>query len=68
MRAEVTITNWLVQHSIPLAVTDQLIPMFKDIFSNSQIAKGYSSACTKTTYILNGLLAPHFKASLNQAM
>ena len=62
------ITNWLVQHNIPLAVTDQLSPMLKDIFSDSQISKGYSSARTKTTCILNGSLAPHFKASLVQAM
>ena len=58
------IANWVVQHNIPLAVTDHLSPMFKDIFPDSQIAKGYASARTKTTCILNGSLAPHFKASL----
>ena len=63
-RAEVKIANWLVQHNIPLAVTDHLGPMFKDIFPDSQIAMGYASARTKTMCILNGSLAPHFKASL----
>ena len=63
-RAEVKIANWIVQHNIPLAVTDHLSPMFKEIFPDSQIAKGYASARTKTTCILNGSLAPHFKASL----
>ena len=63
-RAEVKIANWVVQHNIPLAVTNLLSPMFKDIFLGSQIAKGYASAWTKTTCILNGSLALHFKASL----
>lgn len=67
-RAEVKITNWLVQNNIPLAVTDDLSPMFKDIFPDSQIAKGYASARTKTTCILNGALAPHFRASLISAI
>lgn len=63
-RAEVKIANWVVQHNIPLAVTDHLSPMFKDIFPDSQIAKSYASARTKTTCILNGSLAPYFKACL----
>ena len=58
----------LVQHNVPLAVTDHLSPLFKDIFPDSQIAKGYASARTKTTCILNGSLAPHFKSVLVTAM
>ena len=67
-RAEVKVTNWLVQHNLPLSAADHLSPMFKDIFPDSQIAKGYASARAKTTCILNGSLAPHFKASLVHAM
>ena len=58
------ITNLLVKHNIPLSLADHLSPLFKDIFSDSDIAKAYSSASTKTTCILNGSLAPHFKSSL----
>lgn len=68
MRAEVKIANLLVQHNIPLAVTDHLSPLFKDIFPDSDTARGYSSARTKTSCIINGSLAPHFKAALVEAM
>ena len=67
-RAEIKVTNMLVQHNVPLAVADHLSPLFKDIFPDSQIAKGYASAQTKTTCILNGSLAPHFKAALFTTM
>ena len=60
--------NALVQHNIPLAVADHLSPLFRDIFPDSDIAKGYASASTKTTCIINGSLAPHFKAALVSAM
>jgi hypothetical protein len=67
-RAEVKIANLLVQHNIPLAVTDHLSPIFKDVFPDSDTAKGYASARTKTTCIINGSLAPHFRAALVEAM
>ena len=54
----------LVQHNIPLAVTDHSNPLFKDVFPDSLIAKTYASGCTKTTCVLNGSLAPHFKSAL----
>ena len=63
-RAEVKIANTLVQHNIPLALSDHLSPLFKDLFPDSEIACGYASASTKTTCIINGALAPHFKAAL----
>ena len=67
-RAEVKIANALVQNNIPLAFTDHLSPLLKDIFPDSEIAKGYASASTKTTCLVNGSLAPHFKAALVNAM
>ena len=33
----------LVKHNIPLAVADELTPLFQDVFSDSQIAKNFSS-------------------------
>ena len=56
--------NFLVQHNIPIAVADHLSPLLKDIFPDSTIAKGYSSARTKTSCIINGSLAPYFKSAL----
>ena len=60
--------NFLVEHNIPLSVTDHLSPLFKNIFPDSAIAKGYGSARTKTTCIINGSLSPYFKASLVETM
>ena len=60
--------NLPVQHNIPLAVTEHLSPLLKDIFCNSDAAKLYSSARTKTTCIINGSLAPHFRAALVKVM
>jgi len=63
-RAEIKIANALVQNNIPLAFTDQLSPVVKDIFPDSDIARGYAAASTKTTCLVNGSLAPHFKSAL----
>ena len=62
-RAEVKVANALVHHNIPLAVADHLSPLFKDIFPDSDIAK--ERASTKTTCMINGSLAPHFKSAVS---
>ena len=38
--------------------------LFKDVFSDSEITKSYSSARTKTACIHNGAIAPHSKSAL----
>ena len=40
----------------------------RSIFPDSEIARAYSSASTKTTCMINGCLAPHFKSILVEAM
>ncbi len=67
-RAEVKVANSMVQHNIPLAFADHLSPLMRTIFTDSEICKAYSSASTKTTYMINGALAPHFKSILVDAM
>ena len=57
-----------MEHNIPLAVSDHLSRLFKDIFSNSKIAEEYACARTKTTCIVNRSLAPFFKSELVSAM
>ena len=54
----------LAQHNIPLAIMDHLSPLFRDIFPDSKIAKGFSAARTKTTCIMNMALRPHFESVL----
>ena len=60
-RAEVKIANFMVEHNVPFAVADHLSPLLRDVFPDSQIAKRYSSARTKTTSMLNLAIAPHFQ-------
>ena len=67
-RIEVKIANALVQNNIPISFTDQLSPLLHDIFPDSEIAQGYTSASTKTTCIISGSLAPFFKKSLIESM
>ena len=49
IRAEVKMTNFMVEHNIPFATTDHLSLLLGNIFPDSQIAKGFSSARTKTS-------------------
>lgn len=58
----------LAHHNMPVAVMDHLSPLFSDIFPDSKIAKGFASARTKTTCILNMALRPHFEAHLVSQM
>ena len=46
IRAEVTFTDFLVEHSIPLAVSDHAGRLFRKIFPGSPIAQQYE--CTRT--------------------
>ena len=62
------VANLLVQHNVPLAVADHLSPLVRDIFSDSETAQDYASARTKTTCIVNGSLAPHFRSALMNVM
>lgn len=45
-KAEVKLTTVLAHHNIPIALTDHLSPLFKNIFPDSEIAKAYSCAHT----------------------
>ena len=58
-RAEVMVSNFVVQHSLPMATAGQLEPLFKSIFPDTKIASSYSSAGTKTNAIVNGGLGTH---------
>ena len=64
MHAEVKIATMLIYHNIPLALADELMPLFQDIFSDSEIAKNYSFRRTKTARIINGAVAPFFQQNL----
>ncbi|XP_033115328.1 uncharacterized protein LOC117115578, partial [Anneissia japonica] len=62
------VATMLVRNNIPLALSDELTPLFYDIFPDSEIAKRFSSRRTKTACMINGAIAPHYKASLIDIM
>ena len=61
-------TNFMVQHNLPLSVADHLSPMVTDIFPDSKLAKGYAYARMKTTNVLNGAMAPFCNKELITVM
>ena len=58
IEAEVLVTNFLVQHNLPITTADHLGPLFCEIFPDSRIAKSYKCARTKAAAILNEAIAP----------
>ncbi|XP_046339987.1 uncharacterized protein LOC124121077 [Haliotis rufescens] len=58
----------IAQHNLPFATADNLSPVFADIFPDSQIAKQYAEAKTKTTCMINGAIAPYFRGTLIEMM
>ena len=58
----------LVQHNILLSLSDELTPLFKDIFTGSEAARNYSSRRTKTTCIVNGAIAPILAESMRSRL
>ena len=58
----------LVQHNIPLALVDEFTPLFRDIFSDNEIAKNFSSRRMKTAYTINGAIAPMYQQALVDCM
>lgn len=55
INAEVLFTNFIVEHNLPIAVTDHAGPIFRKMFPDSDIAKKYGCARTKTTAIIQVL-------------
>ena len=52
----------------PLAFSDHLSPLLRSAFPDREIAKSYASASTKTTCMIDGAIAPYFKAALIEMM
>lgn len=67
-RAKVKVALSLVEHNVPMEVANHLGPLFKECFIDSQIAKDYKCAHTKTTCIINKAVTPHIKNVLVMKM
>ena len=59
-RAEVLFANFIAEHNLPFLLADHFTRLTSVMFPDSQIAKAFKSAHTKTTCIVNGALQPHF--------
>lgn len=68
LEAEVRMAVLTASFNIPLAFHDQLSPLIRSAFSDSDIAKKYHSASTKATCILNHAVAPKLKSLLINCM
>ncbi|KAJ8033411.1 hypothetical protein HOLleu_23643 [Holothuria leucospilota] len=55
INAEVSFTDFLVEHSVPLAVSDHAGPLFRKMFPDSNIAKQYACGQTKTWHVVQTL-------------
>lgn len=51
-----------------IVLADELTPLFQDIFSDSEIAKSFSSRRMKTACIINGAVAPSYQQALVATM
>lgn len=57
IRAECLFTAFLVEHNIPLSVSDHAGPLFRKMFPKCEEAKRYASGRTKTTAIVREMAA-----------
>ena len=55
INAEVLFSEFLIEHSLPLAVADHASKLFKRMFPDSEIAKKYGSGRTKTSFLIDCL-------------
>ena len=67
-KAEVLAASFIVEHNLPISVSDHLGPLFRRMFPDSDIAKNYASAHTKTNCIINDAVAPDMKQVLVSQM
>ena len=66
IKAEVMVTNFLVQHNLPIATADHLVLLFKEVFPDSKIAASYASGRTKSSAIINNAIGPQCHTYLVQ--
>ena len=66
IKAEVMVTNSLVQHNLPIATADHLGPLFKEVFPDRKIAASYASGRTKSSAIINNAIGPQCHTYLVQ--
>lgn len=59
-RAEVLFANFVAEHNLPFMLADHFTHLAGTMFPDSQVAKAFRCAATKTTCIVKGALSPYF--------
>lgn len=65
-RAEVLFANFIAEHNLPFLLADHFTCLTSVMFPDSQIAKAFKSAHTKTTCIVTGALHPYFAQPIDK--
>ena len=55
IKVECLMVNFLVEHNLPIAISDHLSPLMQAMFPDSKIASSFASKQRKTTHILHEL-------------
>jgi hypothetical protein len=63
-KAEVLITNFIVENNFSIATADKCVPLLRNMSPDSQITKQYQYVKTKTVCILSRALTPSFNVDL----
>lgn len=66
--AEALWANFTAERNLPFALSDHATKLFAVLFPDSDIAKKFSSARTKTTAVVSNVLAPFVREKLIVAM
>ena len=53
INAECLMANFIIEHNLPIAISDHLSPLVKKMFPDSKIAKQFACKRTKTTQIIH---------------
>ena len=64
-QAECIITNFIIEHNLPLAISDHLSKVLPHAFPDSDIAKSYGCKRTKTTHLVHHMGKFHQKQLVN---
>ena len=59
IRAETLFAQFVAEHNLPFSVADHYTQLAVQMFPDSEVARNFSCARTKTTSIIKGALAPH---------
>ena len=64
INAEVLFTGYILEHNLPFEAASHAGPLFRKMFPDSDIAKKYGCAATKTAAIINYAIAPSLHSTL----